>query len=80
MRRGGSLAIAPHRRVGDVLVDGRRWCRLRVHHVTDFVAGLAFVAQWCRAPVDALTVLHNKTSRSRQSKDVYSKNFRLKED
>jgi hypothetical protein len=37
---------------------------MHVHHVADFVAALAFVAQWCRAPVDALTVLHNKTSRS----------------
>jgi hypothetical protein len=55
------------------------WCHLCVRHVADFVATLAFIAQQCRAPIDALTVLHNKTSRSHQSKDVYSKNFRSKE-
>jgi hypothetical protein len=43
------------------------------------VAALVFVAQRCRAPVDAFTVLHGKTYIHRvKSKDVYSKNLRSK--
>jgi hypothetical protein len=60
MRCGGSLAVTPHRRVGDILVDGRRWRRLHVRHVADLVVVLILVAQWCWAPVDALAMLKNK--------------------
>jgi hypothetical protein len=37
------------------------WRRLHVCYAADFVAALVFVAQRCRAPVDAFTVLHEKT-------------------
>jgi hypothetical protein len=64
MRRGGRLIVTPHHRVGGVLVDGRSWHRLHVRHITDLVAALILVAQWCQAPVDALAVLKNKTRNS----------------
>jgi hypothetical protein len=48
------------RRVGDVLVDGVSRRCLHVRHITDLVAVLVLVTQWCRAPVDALAVLKNK--------------------
>jgi hypothetical protein len=60
-RCGGSLVVTPNRRVRDVLVDGKRWCHLRVCHVVDFVVVLVLVAQRRRAPVDAFAVLQNKT-------------------
>jgi hypothetical protein len=52
--------IAPHRQVRDVLVDGRRRRPLHVRCVTDLVTAPVLIAEWCRAPVDAITVLHNK--------------------
>jgi hypothetical protein len=52
-----SLVVTPHRRVGDVLVDGRRRCFLYIRSVADLVTAPILVAQWCRAPVDALAVL-----------------------
>jgi hypothetical protein len=61
-RHGTGLVVAPHRRVRDVLVDGRRRHRLHVRCVADLVTALVLV-QWCRAPVDALAVLQNKTQK-----------------
>jgi hypothetical protein len=59
-RRSGGLIVAPHCRVGDVLVDGRCCCCLYIRSVTDLVVVLIFVAQWCRTPVDALAVLQTQ--------------------
>jgi hypothetical protein len=59
-KRGGRLTVAPNRRVGDILLDGGRQRRLHVHHAADPVAALVFIAQWCRAPVYALTVLQKR--------------------
>jgi hypothetical protein len=58
--RSRSLIVTPHHRVGKVLVDGRRWCRLDVRRVTDLVAALLLVSQWRRAPVDTLAMLHTR--------------------
>jgi hypothetical protein len=36
------------------------WCCLYIRIITDLVATLIFVAQWCRAPVDAIAVLQTQ--------------------
>jgi hypothetical protein len=53
-RCGGSFVVTPHRRVRDVLVDGGNPRCLHVRHVTNLIAVQVLVAQWFRAPVDAL--------------------------
>jgi hypothetical protein len=58
----GASVVTPHRRVRDVLVDGRRWRRLYIHHITDLVAALVLVTKRRRAPVDALAVLNTQTA------------------
>jgi hypothetical protein len=44
MRHGRDLIIAPHRRVIDVLIDGRCWCCVYVRNVVDLVVALILIA------------------------------------
>jgi hypothetical protein len=60
---GGSVVITPHRRIGDVLLDGRLRGRLHVRRITDLVTVLLLIAQWCGAPIDALTTLKTRQDR-----------------
>jgi hypothetical protein len=55
------------------------WRRLHVRHVADLVAALVLVAQWYRVPVDAFTVLPNKTNTFHQNQDVHSQKLRSEE-
>jgi hypothetical protein len=64
--RDGSFIISPYRRVGEVLVDGRRRCRVLICCIADLVAMLLLVLQWCRALVDALVMLHTGHNREKR--------------
>jgi hypothetical protein len=44
MRHGRDLIIAPHRRVTDVLIDGRCWCCVYVRNIVDLVVVLILIA------------------------------------